>query len=104
MRIRQVVLTGAQQRGCLVNRVASLTRAKQSFLLINQLPLYAFSKGNSYDDDGDKYDKYEGKRSNLFGGDAYLKDVRRRMMREYSEDDRWEADESARRAKSRVGE
>ena len=65
--------------------------------MINQLPLYAFS---SYDDD----DKYAGMRSNLFGGDSYLKDVRRRMKREYSEDDRWEWDESARRAKSRAGE
>ena len=97
MRIRQVFLTGTLQRGRLINNLASLARTKQSFLMINQVPLYTFS--GTYDDD-----KYAGKRSNLFGGDAYLKDVRRRMRREYSEDDRWEWDESRRRASSNVGE
>ena len=99
MRIKQVIVTGTRQQGCLGGPVASLARAKQSFLIINQVPLYAFSNKNSFDDDDydyDRYDKYAGKRSNLFGGDNYLKDVRRRMRREYSEDDRWEWDQAAR--------
>lgn len=50
-----------------------------------------------------KYSGYAG-RSNLFGSDPYLEDVKKRMKKEYHEDDRFEADQSVRKVKDRAGE
>ena len=54
-------------------------------------------------DEADDYSGYAG-RSSLFGKDPYLETVKKRMQREYHEDDRYEADESARKQKERLGE
>ena len=51
----------------------------------------------------DPYEGYAG-RSSLFGKDPYLEDVKKRMKKEYHEDDRYEADQSSRKVKDRTGE
>ena len=48
-------------------------------------------------------DGYAG-RSSLFGKDSYLEAAKRRMKREYHEDDRFEPNQAARQVKDRVGE
>ena len=58
-----------------------------------------FSSGDMRDSESDRRP-----RSNLFGSDPYLQDVKRRMKQEYHEDDRFEADQSQRKVKDRTGE
>ena len=59
---------------------------------------------SSRDDSNDGTSAAYAGRSSLFGKDSYLEAAKRRMKREYHEDDRFEPNEAARQVKDRVGE
>ena len=72
-----------------LKNLVTTTHHLRPISLITKFQAASFSSPKDKDD----YDvsRYAG-RSNLFGADPYMKEVKKRIGKEYHEDDRYEAD------------